>query len=156
MKIGRSKSLFGETVAARIEFGMGLDLVDPQRIEVGLQMAAHPERADQHQCADRVDGRGADVLRRDIAAGGDALGDRGHGIGGLLGGASRGAVAVLEPVLGGPTGAAQRMNHRTCILVELPEEALPAWVDRAGVVEEAAVKIGDEWPVGAIQEGVPL
>ena len=40
---------------------MGLDLAQLERVEVGLEMAAYAVGTDQHQRADRIKGRGADI-----------------------------------------------------------------------------------------------
>ena len=52
----------GETIGARIEFGMRPGNLQPERIEPRLQMAAHAVGADQHQGAQRGDRGGADLL----------------------------------------------------------------------------------------------
>ncbi len=46
----------GEAVGRRIELGMRLRHLQPERVELGLKMAAHPVDAHQHQGADRVRG----------------------------------------------------------------------------------------------------
>ena len=52
----------GETIGARVEFGMRPGNLQPERIEPRLQMAAHTVGADQHQRAQRSDGGCADLL----------------------------------------------------------------------------------------------
>ena len=44
----------GEAVGARIELLLVLGRLEPERIEVGVEMAARPIGADQHQRMDRV------------------------------------------------------------------------------------------------------
>ena len=54
---------FGEAVGRRIEFGVrGRDL-QTERVELGLEVAAHAIGADQHQRAQRRDDGGADLVR---------------------------------------------------------------------------------------------
>ena len=48
----------GEPVGAVVELGMMAALLEPERVEIGFEMAAHPVGADQLQGADRI-GRGA-------------------------------------------------------------------------------------------------
>ena len=50
-----------EAVGARIEFLLVLRRLEPERIEIGVEMAARAIGADQHQRADRVAGRPLDV-----------------------------------------------------------------------------------------------
>ncbi len=58
----------GEAVGARIELFLVLRRLKPERIEIGVEMAARAIGADQHQRADRV-ARGAfDVGRGDVDA----------------------------------------------------------------------------------------
>ena len=42
---------------------MGIGFLKPQRIEPGQKVAAHPIGANQHQCANRIEGSGARLLR---------------------------------------------------------------------------------------------
>ncbi len=72
--------LRAETVGGRIELGMGLGVLEAQRIEIGGEMAADAIGADHHQGADRIEGRLAHLGRRDLgrsaiarAAGGAGL-----------------------------------------------------------------------------------
>ena len=55
----------GEAVGRRIQFrGVPGGGGDRQGVEIGLEVAAHPERADHHDRAKRIEGRGADLVRR--------------------------------------------------------------------------------------------
>ncbi|MDT4858269.1 hypothetical protein FQZ97_927300 [compost metagenome] len=57
----------GEAVEFGRQLGVLDRLLDAQRVELGLQVAAHAIGADQHQGADGVVGGGADVGGRDGA-----------------------------------------------------------------------------------------
>jgi len=59
---------FREAVGARIEFLAIARRFDPERVELGVEMAAHAIGADQHQRAHRVAGRLMDVGRRYFGA----------------------------------------------------------------------------------------
>src|ERR1700730_14815195 len=52
---------FAKAVGARIEFLFVLDRLEPERIEVGVEMAARPIGADQHQRPYRVARRALDI-----------------------------------------------------------------------------------------------
>ena len=65
---------FGEAVGADVEFFVVLGRLQPERIELGVEMAAHPVGADQHQRADRIAGGLVDVGRRQFDAAGLRLG----------------------------------------------------------------------------------
>ncbi len=69
-----------EAVGARIEFFVILLAFDAQRIELGVEMAAHAVGADQHQRPDRIARRLLHIGRRQAAArglrpGGDLAAD---------------------------------------------------------------------------------
>jgi len=116
-------------------------------------MAAYAVGADEHQGADRIDGRGADVLGGDIAASGDGIGDHG----GLVRVLGQPAVAFGDGrALRRPAGAAQLVHDGPAIVVQFAEEALPAGIDGARVAQKARVQLGDELRVGAEEEGVLL
>ena len=51
----------GEAVGGRVEFGFGRDVLQAERIEIGVEMPAHPVGADHHQRADRIPGRLLDL-----------------------------------------------------------------------------------------------
>ena len=59
---------FGEAVGARIELFAVARRLDPERVELGVEMAAHAVGADQHQGADRIAGRLVDVGRASVRA----------------------------------------------------------------------------------------
>ena len=71
----------GEAVGLGAELGVGQLLLEPERVEVGLEVAADAVGADQHQRAQAVGDRLADLglADRDALLGGlgpDLLGDR--------------------------------------------------------------------------------
>jgi hypothetical protein len=74
----RSKSAFAEAVGARIELFAVARRLDAERIELGVEMAAHAVGADQHQRADRI-------ARRLVHVGGGDVGALGLRLGGDLG-----------------------------------------------------------------------
>ena len=63
---------FGEAIGARIELLLALLRLEPERIELGVEMAADAVGADQHQRVDRIPRRLLHVGRRKL----DALGLR--------------------------------------------------------------------------------
>ena len=65
---------FGEAVGARIEFFAVARRLDAERIELGVEMAAHAVGADQHQRAHGIARGLMDVGRRQLAALGLRLG----------------------------------------------------------------------------------
>ncbi len=67
-----------EAVGDGVQLRVTLALGEAQRIQVGLQVAAHAVGADQHQRADRIQRRRADVVSRDVAALGQPGGHRRH------------------------------------------------------------------------------
>ena len=44
----------GEAVRGRVEIGLGLRRLQPERVEIGVEMAAHAVGADHHDGADRI------------------------------------------------------------------------------------------------------
>ena len=75
-----------EAVGARIELLLVLRRLEPERIEIGVEMAARAIGADQHQRADRVAGGALDIgggkidaagLRLRLDLGADAVADLG-------------------------------------------------------------------------------
>ena len=62
----------GEAVGARIELFLALLRLKPERVELGVEVAAHAVGADQHQGADRIPRGLLHIRRRDF----DALGLR--------------------------------------------------------------------------------
>ncbi len=109
----------GEPVAARVELRVRLARAQLQGIEVGLQVAAHAVGADQHQRADGIERRRADVLRGDIPALGDAVGDAGH----LL------LRALWRRRAGKLLAVADALDQLARVVREVAEEGSPFLVD---------------------------
>jgi hypothetical protein len=146
-----------EAVGRRIEVAMRRLAHQPERIEVGLEMAADAVAADQQEGARGVVGGGADRLL--------ALpGERHRG----------GTVAALDVAVGGrarhlrvrnvdhartarrPACAARLGEHVAALLGQRLEEGAPVGVDAARIREEARVQLFDERRIGAEQEGCLL
>jgi hypothetical protein len=53
----------------RIEFGMGLGLLEPERIELCLEMATDPVGPDHHECAHRIPRGAHDLVGGQLDAG---------------------------------------------------------------------------------------
>ncbi|MHC2820274.1 hypothetical protein ACVMBY_003834 [Bradyrhizobium huanghuaihaiense] len=150
---------FAEAVGAGIElFAVALGF-DAERIELGMEVAAHAVGADQHQGADRV-ARGLKHV------GGGDVGALGLRLGGDLG-ANRlldfGPVAVegrgqvilrrQRPVVPLPGRAFRVLPDVSGLVVEALEELLPLGVDRGRVLLVAGVDFVDVGGVGALQKG---
>ena len=54
----------GEAVGRRVEVGFGLRRLEAERVEMGVEMAAHAVGADHHDGADRIARRLLDLLFR--------------------------------------------------------------------------------------------
>ena len=147
----------GEPVGARIELLVVLRRLEPERIEPGMEMAAHPIGADQHQGADGVAGRLMDIGRSQPGA---RRGLR------LQLAANR--LLDLDPVAvqrrgqvvpGGQRPVRPRpgrsfrilLNFRRRIL-QAAEEIAPLGLDRIGILFVGRVKIVDVAGVGTVEE----
>ncbi len=119
-----------KAVAAVIKLATGSAPIEPERVEIGFEMTAHPIGTDQLQRPDRV-------------ARGQA-----QGFGIESGGVAVGARSVRLR----PRRYAQFAERRRRIVADLCEKPPPAFVDRGGVVEKACVEIGDELGIGAGQK----
>ena len=147
-----------EAVGARIEFLAVARRFDAERIELGVEMAAHAVGPDQHQRAHRIARRLMDVAGRYL----DALGLR---LGGELGAdglldlhpvaVERGGQVVLwrkRPVVAAPGGAFGVLADVGGGVFQALEELLPLGVDRAGILFKAGVEIVDIGGIGALQK----
>ncbi len=65
-----------KSIGLWVELGMGLGLHQAQRVEPGFQVAAHAVGADQHQRADGIQCRTADLVRRGCRRSWGAVGKR--------------------------------------------------------------------------------
>src|ERR1700730_14017535 len=147
-----------ETVGARIEFLAIARWLDPERVELGVEMTAHAIGADQHQRAHGIAGRLMDVGRRYFGALGLHLG-RDLAANRLL---DRGPVAVerggqvvargQRPVVAPPGGSVGGLLNVDRSVFEAFEEFLPFGGDRAGILLVAGVEIVDVGGVGALQK----
>ena len=133
----------GEAVGLGIELGMALARLQLERIEAGLEVAAHAISADQHARADRILGRRLHRLdagqpRRDYRRGRESR-----------------AVAIHDDGVPTrrPAGSAQVLKHGPAVILEFREEALPTRVDGGGIFDVAGVKLGNERGVRARQYG---
>ncbi len=137
--------------------------LDAQRVEVGLQVAAHAIGADQHQSADGIVGGGAHVGGRNGARGvsnrsGRARAGLARGLGIDLGG---GPAAVEHGGFLGRLGSARtapgagggRLLHQVGVVLQLIEEGAPFPRHRAGVRSPFFVQVLNEGGVRAIEEG---
>ena len=149
-----------KAVGARIEFLAIARRLDAERIELGMEMAAHAVGADQHQGAHRIARRLMDVGAPSSSR---ALGLR---LGGKLGAdglfdlrpiaVERGGQIVLRrqrPVVAAPGGAFGVLADVGRGVFQALEELLPFGIDRAGVLFIAGVEIVDIGGVGALQKG---
>ena len=150
----------GEAIGRRIEFGRRVVGLELQRVEIGVQMAAHAVGADHHDGADRIARRLMHVLKLDRGTGdlglllqrlAGAHGDFGGGPVAVEGG-HQFAIGDLRPVLalpGGALGVGGRLGAR---VLELAEIADPGGVDAGGIGFEAGVEFVNIGGVAAIQE----
>ena len=149
---------FGEAVGARIEFLAVARRLDPERVELGVEMAAHAVGPDQHQGAHGIARRLVDVGRRQLGALGLRLG-RELGADGLF---DFGPVAVerggqfvarrqrpVVPAPGRPFGVLADVGRR---VLQALEKLLPLGVDRGGVLLVAGVDFVDVGGVCALQK----
>ena len=131
----------GETIGPRIELCVRAGDLQSERIEPCLQMAAHAIGADQHQCAQRGDGGGADLLvglqhgrRRARRLG------RGR--------------TYLRLVLGmarRPGGAGRLLQYRARIVVQRTEQLGEGRIDGTRVRRPAGVLLAKECRVRAAE-----
>ena len=148
----------GKTVAARIEFFAVARRLDAERIELGVEMAAHAVGADQHQRADGIAGRLMHVGGGDIGALGLRFGGE-LGADGLL---DLRPVAVecggqviarrQRPVIASPGGAFGVLFDVGRAVFQALEELLPLGIDRTGILLIAGVEVVDIGGVGALQK----
>ncbi|MNU43136.1 hypothetical protein D3C71_319130 [compost metagenome] len=158
----------GEAVEFGGQLGVFDRLLDTQRVQRRLQVAAHAVAADQHQGADRVMGGGAHVgggqpargvssqiprsggrrTRTGLAGGGLGidLGRRPAAVedGGVLGRIGGGATA--------PRTGGGRLLHQVGVVLQLVEEGAPFPRHRAGVRGPFFVQVLNEGGVRAIEE----
>jgi hypothetical protein len=126
----------GKPVGPVVELGMVGAPLDPQRVEIGFEMAAYAIGADQVENADRGGRRLLETRR--------------SGRGRFLGGRVRwGRVRWDAMRRMGPRRSGALGFQRRRIVADLGEKPAPALVDRVRLVEKARVQFGDELSVGA-------
>src|ERR1039458_6554960 len=153
---------FGETVGARVEFFFVLFRLEPERIELGVEMAAHAVGADQHQRVDGIArrllhlGRGnldALALRQVTELAGYFLShalfgfrplpvERGHQV----------AVRTQRPIRFLPGGAARAVDDVGARVLQALEKLPPLGIDRGRVALEFGVEVFDVGGVAAVEE----
>ena len=148
-----------EAVGARIELLVVAERCQPQRVEIGVQVAARPVGADQHQGADRV-ARGAlnvgggqvDAprlrLRPDLVA--DRLVDFAPV---AVEGGDELAARQLRPVGPFPRGAARVSFDVARIVLHALEKRPPLGIDRARVGLVARVEVFDVGAIATVEKG---
>ena len=152
---------FAEAVEFGGQFRIAGRQFDAQRIEVGLQMAAHAIAADQHQGADRIMGGGADGLGQDSGVRRRRGGRGGRRSARLLRIRFGGRPAAVKHAGGlgrlgrdraAPRPRGARGAHALGIVAQLVEEGAPFTGNRRRIGRPFAVQVLDERGVGAIQE----
>src|ERR1700694_4546265 len=147
-----------EAVGARIELLAVARRLDTERVELGVEMAAHAVGPNQHQGADRIARRLVDIGRGQLAALGLRLGGD-LGADGLF---HLRPVAVerrsqpaprrprpLVPTPGQPFGVLYRVGR---LVLQALEEGLPVGVHRSGILLVAGIEVVDIGGVGALQK----
>ncbi len=134
---------FGETVGARVELGMRLGHLQPERVELGLEMAAHAVDAHQHQGADRVEDGGTHLVSRHCTRRG----------GRRPGGAGGGRLVLEGEVARRPGGTGRVGQDRAGFVIQGGEQIGKTLVHRVGIGDPARVHVGDERRVAAIEGG---
>ena len=146
----------GEAVGARIELLVVLARLEPERIEIGVEVAADAVGADQHQRADRIARRLLHVGGGELDAGVLRLGahlvaDLLLGLGPLAVERGEQLVALDERRLL-PRGAARALGRVGAVL-QAAEEGLPLGIDRIRVGLVAGVEVFDVGGVAAVEKG---
>ena len=147
-----------EAVGARIELLLVLDRLEPERIEIGVEMAARPIGADQHQRPDGVARRPLDVgrgkldaaalrLRLDLDA--DAVADLGP-----VAVERRDEIAARQrrPIGPGPRRAVRVLFNVGSVVLQALEERLPLGIDRLRIGFVAGIEVFDIGGIAAIEE----
>ena len=116
-----------EAVAGRVKVGVRSGLLQAERVELGLQMAADPVGVDQ--------AHGAQAFV-DLDVGGLRLGSG-------LGGFDRRAVVGERKVVGRPGGAGGVLEHGARLVVESGEQFRKARINAGRVLSPACVEVGD-------------
>ena len=149
---------FDKSIGARIELFAIARRLDPERIELGVEVTAHAIGADQHQGANRIARRLVDVGGRHFRAlglclGGDLVADGLFDLRPVA--VKRGGQLVARrqrPVVAAPGRAFGVLLHVRRGVLQALEELLPFGVDRGGVLLVAGIEVVDVGGVGALQK----
>ena len=136
-----------------------LGRLQPERVEIGMQVAAHTVSADHHQSADAVASGALHIFGRNLRSrrlrlGGNLLADRLLDLDPVA--IERGdelAVRMLRPVRFLPGCATRTLAHGRRIVLQRAEEFLPLRIDAGGILLITSVKVFDPGGVGAVEEG---
>jgi hypothetical protein len=128
-----------EAVGRGIELRMGLDGLEAERVQVGLQVAAHPVGPDHHQRPDRIQSGRADVLCGDVPVADHA---GGHGLG---------TAAVSGQVRTTARPAVEAGQQGPGLVVQIGEKAAPERIDRLGIVLKGLIELGHHRGVGTVK-----
>ena len=149
---------FGEAVGARIELLLVVVRLEPERIEIGVEMPARAVGADQHQRVDGIAGRLLHVGSRELDArrlrlGLDLVADRLLDLAPVAGERrDQFALRALRPVRPPPGRAGRGLADLGTAVLQALEERLPFGIDRGGVGQVAGVEVLDIGGVAAVQE----
>ena len=149
---------FREAVGARIELLLVRLLLNAERIELGVEMAAHAVGADQHQRVDRIARRllhvgGGDFDALGLRLGGDFFAETLLGLRPLpVERRHQVAVRPQRPIRFLPGGAARAFFDVGRRILQAGEELAPFGVDRSRVVLVFGVEVFDVGGVAAVEE----
>ena len=150
---------FGEAVGARIEVLLVLARLEPERIEIGVEVAARAVGADQHQRVDRIARRllhvgRARARRRSPAPCALILSPTAFSTSPQSPVERRDQLALraLRPVRPLPGRAAGGLGDLGAVVLQALEERLPLGVDRVGIGQVAGVEVLDIGGIAAIEE----
>ena len=116
---------------------MGIVAAEPERIEIGEKMTAHPKGADQHDHPQMIEDEALAALTAEI----DHMAGRGAGRGCRIRGGTR--FERVPALLEQPSG----------LVPELVEIGSPALVDRGWIIEIPSVEVFDETAIAAVKKG---
>src|SRR5579883_108817 len=149
---------FGEAVIRRMQLLVILLRLQAERIEIGVEMAAHAIGADHHQCADAVPRRAVHVgfgdrFRLRLRLGAQLFADRLFDRRPIA--VERGDQIVLRhdrPVRLLPGRAARLLLDALRVVAERGEEIAPARLDARRVLLVLGLQLLDIRRIGAVQE----
>src|SRR5690348_5579038 len=147
-----------ESVRARIELFFVLGRFETERIEIGVEMAARPVGANEHQRPDRIAGGALDFVRSDVNTAGLGLcfqlaADRRTGL--LPTGIQRAGECIRgkrRPVRPLPRWPLRVALDVAAIVFQALEKRLPRRIERFRVGLIAGVEVFDIGSIAAIEE----